>query len=79
MDSMSHDERMEAAIADLKSQKSTNYAAAAREWKLEPTTLRRRFIGASTSIEEANSNSRQYLTSSRLRDGKKKVVTLQAA
>src|SRR5947199_6447927 len=63
MDSMSHNARIEAAIADLKSQECVNYAATARKWGLEPTTLRRRFIGQSTTIEEANSKSRQKLIS----------------
>src|SRR5207248_7946356 len=62
MDSMSHDDRMEAAIADLKSQKQSgkrvNYAAAARKWKLkQPTTLRRRYLGLSTSRAESISKS----------------------
>src|SRR3954471_4437464 len=63
MDSMSHNERMEAANADLKSKKHKTYAAAATEWKLVDTTLRRRYIGASTSIKEFNSKSLKKLTS----------------
>ena len=63
MDSMSHNARIEAAIAELKSQKRINYAEIARKWKLTDTTLRRRFIGKTTSIQEANTESRQKLTS----------------
>ena len=63
MDSMSHDARIEAAIAELKPQKRVNYAATARKWKVEPTTLRRRFIGETRSIQEANAESHQKLTS----------------
>jgi hypothetical protein len=60
---MSHEARMEAAMADLDSQERRNYAATARKRNLEPTTLRRRFIGESTSIRVANSEVRQALTS----------------
>ena len=60
---MSHDARIEAAIAELKPQKRVNYAATARKWKVEPTTLRRRFIGETRSIQEANAESHQKLTS----------------
>ena len=63
MDSMSHDARIEAAIAELKPQKRVNYAATARKWKVEPTTLRRQFIGETRSIQEANAESHQKLTS----------------
>lgn len=63
MDSMSHDDRIEAAIADLESQERTNFLRTARKWGLERTTLLRRYKGQSTSIREANSNSRQALNS----------------
>ena len=53
---------MEAAMADLDSQERRNYAVIARKWNLEPTTLRRRFIGESTSIRVINSEMRQALT-----------------
>jgi transposase-like protein len=54
MDCTSHNARIKAAIADLKCQERVNYAATARKWDLEPTTLRRHFIGELTSNEEAN-------------------------
>ena len=63
MDSMSHNARIEAAIADLKSQERVNYAATARKWDLEPMTLQRHFISELTSIEEANSKLHQKLIS----------------
>jgi hypothetical protein len=62
MDSLSHNARIEGAIAESKSQERVNYAATARKWKVEPTTLRRRLIS-----EEVNSGSqlrtRRKLTS----------------
>jgi hypothetical protein len=42
---------------------SSSRAATAGEWNLDPTTLRRRFIGETRSIQEANTESRQKLTS----------------
>jgi transposase-like protein len=61
MDSMSHDARIEAAIAELDSQERVNYAATAKEWDLDPTTLWRRHIGKTRSIQEANTESHQKL------------------
>ena len=59
---MDHNARIASALAELKSQKRINYAEIARKWKLTDTTLRRRFIGKTTSIQEANTESRQKLT-----------------
>ena len=63
IDSMSYNAQIGTAIAELKSQKHINYAEIARKWKLTDTTLRRRFIGKTMSIQEANTESRQKLTS----------------
>lgn len=56
------DSRIKAALEDLKSQDSVNYAAAARKWDISSTTLRRRHQGKSTSRADANSKYRQRLT-----------------
>jgi Tc5 transposase DNA-binding domain len=54
--------RIESALADLESQDSVNYAATARKWQIERTTLARRHKGQSTSRAAANSKYRQRLT-----------------
>jgi Tc5 transposase DNA-binding domain len=59
---MDHNARIQAAIDDLKSQKRTNFAATARKWNLERTTLAKRFRGEMGSKEDANSYIRQRLT-----------------
>jgi hypothetical protein len=59
---MDHNARIEAAIADLKTQKRVNFAATARRWDIERTTLTRRFRGTQSTIEDANSYVRQQLT-----------------
>jgi hypothetical protein len=54
--------RIESALADLESQDSVNYAATARKWQIERTTLARRHKGQRTSRAVANSKYRQRLT-----------------
>ena len=61
-DSMGHDTRIQAAIDDLRSQKRTNFAATARHWKIERTTLTKRFRGQTASNRDATSYSRKQLT-----------------
>jgi hypothetical protein len=56
------DSRIEFALADLESQDSINYAATARKWGIERTTLARRHKGQSTSRAVANSKYCQHLT-----------------
>jgi hypothetical protein len=63
MDPMNHNARIEAAIADLESQERVNYAAAARKWGVERTTLAKRYRGETGTIEEATSYSRKKLNS----------------
>jgi hypothetical protein len=58
---MDHDARIQAAIADLESQKRVNYKATAKKWKLERTTLAKRHRGEIGSNREANSYARQQL------------------
>jgi hypothetical protein len=60
MDS-SKEAQFELAIAHLNRQEKPNYAAAARLYELEPTTLRRRHKGLAVSRAQANSNVRQRL------------------
>jgi hypothetical protein len=59
---MDHNARIQAAIDDLKTQKRVNFAATARRWDIERTTLTRRFRGTQGTIEDANSYVRQQLT-----------------
>lgn len=58
---MDHNARIEAAIKDLRSQKRTNFAATAKRWDLERTTLAKRFRGETGINEDANSYVRQKL------------------
>jgi Tc5 transposase DNA-binding domain len=59
---MDHNARIQAAINDLRSQKRTNFAATARRWDVERTTLAKRFRGETGTNEDANSYVRQQLT-----------------
>jgi Tc5 transposase DNA-binding domain len=54
-------DQIDAAMAYLRAQKKPNYAAAARTYGVEPTTLRRRFLGLTRSRALANSEDRQLL------------------
>jgi Tc5 transposase DNA-binding domain len=53
--------RIRAAMDHLDSQDVLNYAAAARAFKVDPTTLARRYRGKTVSRAEANSTYRQRL------------------
>jgi Tc5 transposase DNA-binding domain len=46
-----HHDRIQAAIDDLKSQKRANYSKTAKKWKVERTTLAKRFKGETRSIQ----------------------------
>src|SRR3954454_18769720 len=59
---MDHDARIEAAIADLESQIPINYAATAKKWGLERSTLSRRHRGETGSNRDANSYARRQVT-----------------
>jgi hypothetical protein len=50
--------QIDAAMALLDSQKTLNYAAAARAFRIDPTTLARRYKGKQVSRAEANSTYR---------------------
>lgn len=55
---MDHNARMTSALADLESQKRTNFAATARKWQVKRTTLAKRFGGKTDTNQEANSYTR---------------------
>ena len=59
---MTHNARMEAAMAELDAQLKPNFSAAAENWLLERTTLSKRWKGQTMSREDANSEYRQLLT-----------------
>jgi hypothetical protein len=52
MDDIPHNDRIELAIADLETQKYLNYAATARKYKIERTTLSRRYKSVTDSKED---------------------------
>jgi Tc5 transposase DNA-binding domain len=54
-------DRIDAALDQLDSQSTLNYAAAARDNHIHPTTLAWRYNGKSVSRAEANSKYRQWL------------------
>jgi Tc5 transposase DNA-binding domain len=53
--------QMDQAIAYLKAQDAPNYAGAARIYDVQPTTLRRRFLGLATSRAVASAEHHQLL------------------
>lgn len=53
---------MTSALADLESQERVNFAATARKWQVDRTTLAKRFKGQTGTIQEAVSYTRQRLT-----------------
>lgn len=59
---MDHNAQMTSALADLESQKRTNFAATARKWQVERTTLAKRYKGKTGTVQEAISYTRQKLT-----------------
>ena len=59
--SMAHNARIDEAIADLETQDRPNIAATAKKYRVDRTTLSRRFRGKTGTIQEANSSIRQKL------------------
>ena len=55
MDNLTTEQRIELAIADLESQDVPNCAAIARLYKIERSTLRRRYNGQTVSRKAAMS------------------------
>ena len=59
---MDHEARIQAAITDLESQERVNYAATAKKWNIDRSTLSRRHRGETGSNQDANSYARRQLT-----------------
>jgi hypothetical protein len=59
---MDHEARIQAAITDLESQDRVNYAATAKKWNIDRSTLSRRHRGKTASNQDANSYARRQLT-----------------
>ena len=62
VNSMDHNARIQAAITDLESQETVNYAATAKKWKIDRSTLSRRYRGKTGPNQDATSYSRKQLT-----------------
>jgi hypothetical protein len=58
---MDHEARIQAAIADLESQDHTNFAATARKWDIERSTLSRRYRDETGLNQDAFSYARWQL------------------
>ena len=56
-------DQMQAALAHLKALEKPNYAATARQFKVDETTLRRRFLGLAASRADKASKLDKNLTS----------------
>src|SRR5271156_317249 len=52
MDCIAYNDRIELAIADLKSQESLNYAGTAKKWNVDRFTLSRRYRGVTGSRDD---------------------------
>ncbi|THC92492.1 hypothetical protein EYZ11_008030 [Aspergillus tanneri] len=61
---MDHNAHIAKAILELQSQERPKYAETVRKYNIDKSTLWRRFKGKTASIQDANSYSRQKLTSS---------------
>ncbi|KAF4634702.1 hypothetical protein G7Y89_g3400 [Cudoniella acicularis] len=64
---MSYEDRMQKALAELKSLPKPNYAMIARKYDLERTTLAKRAKGQTTSREQFQSESHRCLTNAQER------------
>jgi hypothetical protein len=62
IDNVSHNARIELAIADLESQTELNFAATARKYNVQRTTLSRRFKNETNSKKDAISSVSKTLT-----------------
>ena len=62
-DKMVNEADIKLALDDLKSQKKPNYAATAKKYHLNQTTLMRRYKGHTMSNPEARSIYQKWLTS----------------
>ena len=59
---MAHNDAIQQAITDLESQNPPQYAATAKKYNVDRTTLMRRFKGEITSYSEARSKTHKLLT-----------------
>jgi transposase-like protein len=59
---MDHEAQIQAAIADLESQDRINYAAIARKWEVNRSTLSRRYRGEIGPNQDVISYARRQLT-----------------
>ncbi len=59
---MDHNARLESAITDLESQLRVNYAATAKKWQVDRTTLPRRHKGQTGTRKDAASYIHRQLT-----------------
>jgi hypothetical protein len=64
---MTHEERMQKALAELESCSKPNYAALAQKYELDRSTLSRRARGKTTSRQEFQSQVHQCLTNAQER------------
>ena len=62
MSNLSHNERIDKAIEDLNSSDKLNYAATARKWGIERTTLAKRHKGQTGIHNAATSGYRKKLS-----------------
>lgn len=62
MASTTNDTALELALAELRSQDKQNYRATAKKYHINQSTLRRRFLGLTTSSAAASSLYRQRLS-----------------
>jgi hypothetical protein len=59
---LTHNERIQSAIADLESQEHANFGKTAKKWGVDRTTLRRRFNGKQRSHQQFHSQAKQCLS-----------------
>ena len=62
MNNLTHDARIEAALAELDLLEKPNYSATAQKWQLDRRTLSRRHKGQTVSRAQANAEFNQRLT-----------------
>jgi len=59
---LTHNDRIQSAIADLESQEHANFGKTAKKWGVNRTTLRRRFNGEQRSHQQFRSQAKQCLS-----------------
>src|SRR5439155_25061996 len=56
---LTHNDRIQSAIADLESQEHANFGKTAKKWGVNRTTLRRRFNGEQRTHQQFRSQAKQ--------------------